>query len=99
MDGHLIHVRAGVAVFFTGARIASAVAGACNIRSSGLLAGSMIGAVGALGCLYAGSHLAAQKGSTWLVWVGCAVFGMFQGPMWPAMESLLSEEYGSCIVC
>jgi hypothetical protein len=64
----------------------------CNIRSSDLLMASMFGALGALGCLYAGSHLAARNGSTWLIWVGCAVFGLFQGPMWPAMESLLSEE-------
>jgi hypothetical protein len=85
------------AVFFTGARLASAVAGACNVRSSQLLTASMLGALGALGVLYAGSHLAARDGSIWLVWVGCAFFGLFQGPMWPAMESLLSEE--CAIVC
>lgn len=64
----------------------------CNVRSSDLLLVSMFGALGALGCLYAGSHLAARNGSTWLIWIGCAIFGLFQGPMWPAMESLLSEE-------
>ena len=63
------------AVFFTGARLASAVAGACNVRSSQLLTASMLGALGALGVLYAGSHLAARDGSIWLVWVGCAFFG------------------------
>ena len=26
--------------------------------------------------------------------MGTAIFGVFQGPMWPAMESLLSEEFG-----
>ena len=57
-------------VFFTGARLASAVAGACNVRSYQLLTASMLGALGALGVLYAGSHLAARDGSIWLVWVG-----------------------------
>jgi MFS family permease len=28
-----------------------------------------------------------------LLWVFVALFGMFEGPMWPAMQSILTEEY------
>ena len=30
----------------------------------------------------------------WVLWVGAALFGAFEGPLWPAMLSLISEEYG-----
>ena len=29
-----------------------------------------------------------------MLWIGAALFGAFEGPLWPAMLSLLSEEYG-----
>ena len=29
-----------------------------------------------------------------VLWIGAALFGAFEGPLWPAMLSLLSEEYG-----
>ena len=35
-----------------------------------------------------------KKRAVPVLWIGAGLFGAFEGPLWPAMLSLLSEEYG-----
>ena len=83
--------------FFTGSRLAAAVITSptrWRVKSANLLSISSVGALLALGVVQVGSNTVHGGGSIATMWVGTAIFGVFQGPMWPAMESLLSEEFG-----
>ena len=53
---------------------------------------SMLGSILSLVCMLL--LLVFKKKAVPVLWIGAGLFGAFEGPMWPAMLSLLSEEYG-----
>lgn len=53
---------------------------------------SMLGSI--LSLVFMLLLLVFKKKAVPVLWIGAGLFGAFEGPMWPAMLSLLSEEYG-----
>ena len=75
---------------FTCTRILAAPVSWCGVSARATLAVCLVLGLGSISTLW----LAISYKSVVLLKVFCGVFGFFSGPMWPAMQSILTEDYG-----